>query len=69
MSSDKIKKFVTNNGIILLLAVLVIYVGITVPTFRSIRNLSNLAINAAPRVIIALGVSGCLISKAIAIMI
>lgn len=63
MSSDKIKKFVTNNGIILLLAVLVIYVGITVPTFRSIRNLSNLAINAAPRVIIALGVSGCLITK------
>ncbi|MCI7814099.1 MAG: beta-methylgalactoside transporter [Lachnospiraceae bacterium] len=63
MTSDKVKKFVTNNGIILLLAVLVIYVGITVPTFRSIKNLSNLAINAAPRVIIALGVSGCLITK------
>jgi methyl-galactoside transport system permease protein len=65
---DKTKKFdikniLINNGIIVLLAVLVIYVSITVPTFRSFRNLMNLAINAAPRVIIALGVSGCLITK------
>ena len=57
------KDFVLNNGIILLLAVLVIYVSITVPTFRSFSNLSNLAINMAPRVIVALGVSGCLITK------
>lgn len=57
------KQFVLNNGIILLLAVLVLYTSITVPTFRSLSNLSNLAINAAPRVIVALGVSGCLITK------
>ena len=57
------KQFVLNNGIILLLAVLVLYVSITEPTFRSMKNLSNLAINAAPRVIVALGVSGCLITK------
>lgn len=65
---EKTKKFdlkslLLNNGIIVLLMVLVLYVGITVPTFRSFRNLMNLAINAAPRVIIALGVSGCLITK------
>lgn len=65
---EKTKKFdlkslLLNNGIIVLLMILVLYVGITVPTFRSFRNLMNLAINAAPRVIIALGVSGCLITK------
>ena len=58
-----LKKVLLDNGIIILLMILVIYVGITVPTFRSVRNLLNLAINAAPRVIIALGVSGCLITK------
>ena len=58
-----IKNVLLNNGIIVLLMILVIYVSITVPTFRSFRNLMNLAINAAPRVIIALGVSGCLITK------
>ena len=65
---DKTKKFdlkktLLDNGIIVLLAILVVYVSITVPTFRSWRNIMNLAINAAPRVIIALGVSGCLITK------
>ena len=65
MSEKKfdLKKTLMDNGIIVLLAILVIYVGITVPTFRSVNNLWNLAINAAPRVIIALGVSGCLITK------
>ena len=58
-----IKKLLLDNGIIVLLAILVIYVSITVPTFRSFRNIMNLAINSAPRVIIALGVSGCLITK------
>ncbi|HIR77030.1 MAG TPA: beta-methylgalactoside transporter [Candidatus Choladousia intestinipullorum] len=58
-----IKNLLINNGIIVLLAVLVVYVSITVPAFRSGRNIMNLAINAAPRVIIALGVSGCLITK------
>lgn len=58
-----LKKVLLDNGIIVLLAILVLYVGITVPTFRSWRNIMNLAINAAPRVILALGVSGCLITK------
>ncbi len=65
---EKTKKFdlktlILNNGIIILLAALVIFVGIKVPTFRTGRNLMNIALNAAPRVIIALGVSGCLITK------
>ena len=65
---DKTKKFdlkkvLLDNGIIVLLMLLVIYVSITEPNFRSFRNIMNLAINAAPRVIIALGVSACLITK------
>ena len=58
-----LKKLLLDNGIIVLLMILVLYVSITVPTFRSFRNLMNLAINAAPRVIIALGISACLITK------
>lgn len=58
-----IKNLILNNGIIVLLAILVVYVSITIPTFRTYRNLMNIAVNAAPRVIIALGVSGCLITK------
>lgn len=58
-----IKSILLNNGIILLLMLLVIYVSITEPRFRSFQNLMNLAINAAPRVIIALGVSACLITS------
>lgn len=58
-----IKSILLNNGIILLLMLLVVYVSITEPRFRSFQNLMNLAINAAPRVIIALGVSACLITK------
>lgn len=61
--SFDVKNFLINNGIIVLLAVLVVYVSITVPSFRSLANLKNLAINAAPRVIVALGVCGCLITK------
>ena len=58
-----LKKILLDNGIIVLLMLLVIYVSITEPNFRSFRNIMNLAINAAPRVIIALGVSACLITK------
>jgi len=58
-----IKKILLDNGIIVLLMLLVVYVSIVSPNFRSFRNIMNLAINAAPRVIIALGVSACLITK------
>ncbi|MGI6070141.1 MAG: ABC transporter permease subunit [Blautia sp.] len=58
-----VKNLLINNGIIVLLVILVAYVSITVPAFRSFANLKNLAVNAAPRVIIALGVSACLITK------
>lgn len=58
-----VKDFLINNGIIIVLAILVIYVSISQPNFLTIKNIMNIAINAAPRVIIAFGVCGCLITK------
>lgn len=62
-NTQNIKDIIINNGIIILMAIMVLYVSITVPTFRTGNNMANIFINMAPRVIIALGVSGCLITK------
>ena len=58
-----LKDFLINNGIIVVLVLLAIYTGIMQPTFVSGSNLKNIALNVAPRFIIACGVSGCLITK------
>lgn len=58
-----VKDFLINNGIIIVLAMLVVYVSISRPNFLTVKNIMNIAINAAPRVIIAFGVCGCLITK------
>lgn len=65
MNFDKNKaiNFISNNAIPLLLVVLVFYVGFTRNGFFSGPNLSNIITNVTPRFIIALGVSGCLITK------
>lgn len=58
-----VKDFLINNGIIVVLVLLAIYTGIMQPTFFSPGNMINIALNVAPRFIIACGVSGCLITK------
>ena len=58
-----LKDFLINNGIIVVLVLLAIYTGIMQPTFVSGSNLKNIALNVAPRFIIACGVSGCLITN------
>ena len=58
-----LKDFLINNGIIVVLVLLAIYTGIMQPTFVSGSNLKNIALNVAPRFIIACGVSGGLITK------
>ena len=63
LNGKKIFNFITNNAITFLLVLLVIYVGFTQDGFMSGANFSNLATNVTPRFIIALGVSGCLITK------
>ena len=60
--SIDIKKTLLDNGIIIVLLLLVLITGITKDNFFSWNNLSNISVNTAARVIIAFGVSGCLIT-------
>lgn len=59
----KILGILKSNPIAVILAVVSIAVGFTVNNFFSWGNFGNLASNTAVRYIIALGVSGCLITK------
>ncbi len=61
--SINVKDILINNGIIIVLLLMVLYVGLTKDNFFSMSNFSNISINVACRFIIALGVSGCLITK------
>ena len=58
-----IKKFLSDNAIIILVLVLAIVTGARTKNFYSLQNFKNLVINMSPRFIIACGVSGCLITK------
>jgi len=58
-----IKKVLLDNGIIIVLLILVLFTGIAKDNFFSRTNLSNISVNTAARVIIAFGVSGCLITR------
>ena len=58
-----IKIFLSNNAIIILIAILALAVGFSTQNFFSANNLKNLIANVSPRFIIACGVSGCLITK------
>lgn len=58
-----IKQCVTDNMLIIILLLLVLLVSIVKPNFLTLNNFSNISVNTAVRFIIALGVSGCLITK------
>ncbi|WP_312644309.1 ABC transporter permease subunit [Hydrogenoanaerobacterium sp.] len=59
----KVIAFLENNAITILMIGVAVVVGILRPNFISGANFSNLSVNTAVRFIIALGVSGCLITK------
>lgn len=61
--TTQIKNFFLNNAIIFLMLLAAIAVGILRPSFFSPLNAKNLISNTAARFIVALGVSGCLITK------
>lgn len=63
MGSFDLKKFLSDNAIIIMIAALAIVVGCITDNFFSGSNLKNLIVNVSPRFIIACGVSGCLITK------
>lgn len=57
------KKILSDNAIIVLVALLAIFTAFNSSNFISQVNVKNLIVNVAPRFIIACGVSGCLIIK------
>lgn len=60
---QRIKKTLSDNAITVMLIMLALFVGFTQENFYSQGNFINLISNTAVRFIIALGVSGCLITK------
>ena len=63
INAASIKRFLNNNAILLLLLLIILYVGVSRENFISLRNLQNIARNASVRLLIAFGVSGCLITR------
>ena len=61
--AQRARKVVTGNPIVFLLLIAAIVVGCLKDNFFSWANFSNLVSNTAIRFLIALGVSGCLITK------
>lgn len=60
---QKLWKLVKDNPIVVLLVVVCLIVGFTIDKFFSFGNLNALISNTTVRFLIALGVSGCLITK------
>ena len=59
----KVWKYAKSDPIVVMLVIVAIIVGITKENFFSWSNFGNLMSNTAVRFLIALGVSGCLITK------
>lgn len=59
---QKIRDFLINNGVIIVMFILVIYTGITSSNFLSTNNLLNILMNMSSRLVIALGIAGCVIT-------
>ena len=62
-NKKKVTDFLSNNAIVILLVLLVLFVGFTRTGFFSGPNYSNIITNVTPRFIIALGVSGCRLAE------
>ncbi len=60
---QKVLAYLKGNPIVVMMLLVSLAVGFTVDNFFSLRNFNNLASNTSVRFLIALGVSGCLITK------
>lgn len=61
-NKQKAKDFLINNGVIIVMFILVVYTGFTSNNFLSFDNLRNILMNMSPRLVIALGIAGCVIT-------
>ena len=55
--------YIKGNPIVVMMVLVCIPVGLTIDNFFSLNNVNNLLCNVTVRFLIALGVSGCLITK------
>lgn len=60
---QRILAYIKGNPIVVILTIVCLIVGFSVDNFFSWGNFNNLASNTAIRFIIAIGISGCLITK------
>lgn len=63
VTGKDIKEFLSNNAITIMIVIMALYVGFTRDNFFTTGNLHNLAKNTSIRFLVAMGVSGCLITK------
>lgn len=61
-NKKKITDFLINNGVIIIMFILVIYTGLTTDNFVTTNNLMNTLMNMSYRLVIALGIAGCVIT-------
>ena len=59
---NKVLNFLMNNGVIILMIVLVIITGYTKPNFWKLNNWTNIIGTMSYRLVIALGIAGCIIT-------
>ena len=57
-----LKDFLINNGVIVVMIILVLYTGFTSSNFFTVKNFLNIASNMSYRLVIALGIAGCVIT-------
>ncbi|MCR5654712.1 MAG: beta-methylgalactoside transporter [Lachnospiraceae bacterium] len=60
--NQKIKDFLINNGVIIIMFILVIYTSVTSSNFFTVNNGLNILANMSYRLVIALGIAGCVIT-------
>lgn len=57
-----LREFLINYGVIMVMFILVIYTGLTSKNFFTLNNFANILANMSYRVVIALGIAGCVIT-------
>lgn len=57
-----LRDFMINYGVIMVMFILVIYTGLTSKNFFTLNNFANILANMSYRVVIALGIAGCVIT-------
>lgn len=62
-NQQKVKDFLVNNGVIIVMFILVIYTGLTTNNFFTANNFMNILMTMSARLVIALGIAGCVITS------